>query len=88
MKERKKKITILQMNDIHAYLDIHQEMFWQGDHAAYRLAGGFVHIASLVKRIRTESDGRVLFCDCGDTLQGTYPALKTQGEVLIPILNP
>ena len=87
MKTDNKKITILQMNDIHAYLDIHQEMFWQGDHEVYRLAGGFARIASLVKQIRNESDGRVLFCDCGDTIHGTYPALKTQGKVLIPILN-
>jgi len=87
VKSGNKKITILQINDTHAYLDIHQEMFWQGEHAVYRLAGGFARIASLVKQIRTESDGRVLFCDCGDTIHGTYPALKTQGEVLIPILN-
>jgi S-sulfosulfanyl-L-cysteine sulfohydrolase len=29
----------------------------------------------------------VLFCDCGDTIHGTYPILKTQGQALIPILN-
>ena len=87
IKESKKKITILQMNDTHAYLDMHQEMFRQGDHAVYRLTGGFARIASLVKQIRTESNGRVLFCDCGDTIHGTYPALKTRGEALVPILN-
>ena len=87
MEKSRTKFTIVQMNDTHAYLDIHQEMFWQGDHAVYRPAGGFARIASLIKQIRTESDGPVLFCDCGDTLHGTYPALKTQGEVLVPILN-
>jgi len=40
MKESKKKTTILQINDTHGYLDIHQEMFWQGDHAVYRLVEG------------------------------------------------
>jgi hypothetical protein len=24
-------LTILQMNDSHAYMDMHQELFWDGD---------------------------------------------------------
>ncbi len=75
------------MNDTHAYFDIHQEMFWQGDHAEYRQAGGYARIATIVKQIRADSQGNCLFCDCGDTLHGTYPALDTQGKVMIPILN-
>jgi sulfur-oxidizing protein SoxB len=80
-------LTIVQMNDSHAYYDLHQEMFWEGDQAVYRKAGGYARIATLVKQIRTESQESVLFCDCGDTLHGTYPALKTQGQNMIPILN-
>ncbi len=80
-------LTIIQMNDSHAYFDQHQEMFWKGDQAVYRPAGGYARIVTLVKQIRAESQGRVLFCDCGDTLHGTYPALKTQGQALIPVLN-
>ena len=80
-------LTIIQLNDSHAYFDLHQEMFWQGGQAVYRPAGGYARIATLVKQIRAESQGRVLFCDCGDTLHGTYPALKTQGQVLISVLN-
>ena len=83
----KKSLTIVQMNDTHAYLDIHQEMFWKGDHAVYRQTGGYARIATIVKQIRTESLGSCLFCDCGDTLHGTYPALQTQGQAMIPILN-
>src|SRR5450759_2149640 len=83
----KKSLTIVQMNDTHAYFDVHQEMFWQGDHAIYRQAGGYARIATIVKIIRTESLGSCLFCDCGDTLHGTYPALATQGQAMIPILN-
>ncbi|MCL4378731.1 MAG: bifunctional metallophosphatase/5'-nucleotidase [Actinobacteria bacterium] len=82
-----KKFTIIQINDSHAYIDIHQEMFWQGDHAVYRLAGGYARIATIVKSIRAETQARCLFIDCGDTIHGTYPALDTQGRVLIPILN-
>ncbi|MHB0987650.1 MAG: bifunctional metallophosphatase/5'-nucleotidase [Bellilinea sp.] len=80
-------LTVVQLNDSHAYFDLHQEMFWQGDRAVYRDAGGYARIAALVKQIRAENQERVLFCDCGDTLHGTYPALKTQGQALIPILN-
>ena len=80
-------LTIIQLNDSHAYFDLHQEMFWQGGQAVYRPAGGYARIAALVKQMRAANQERVLFCDCGDTLHGTYPALKTQGEALIPVLN-
>lgn len=83
----KRSLTIVQMNDTHAYFDLHQEMFWQGDHAVYRPAGGYARISTVVKQIRSENDGRILFCDGGDTIHGTYTALKTQGQALIPILN-
>jgi S-sulfosulfanyl-L-cysteine sulfohydrolase len=82
-----KNLTIVQMNDSHAYFNLHQEMFWQGDHAVYRPAGGYARISTIVKQIRAESHGRTLFCDCGDTMHGTYPALDTQGQALIPVLN-
>jgi len=80
-------LTIIQLNDSHAYFDLHQEMFWQGDQAVYRPAGGYARIATIVKQIRAANQGRTLFCDCGDTLHGTHPAQKTEGEALIPILN-
>jgi len=80
-------LTIVQMNDTHAYFDVHQEMFWYGDHALYRKAGGYARIATIVKKIRTESLGNFLFCDSGDTLHGTYPAIATQGKAMVPILN-
>lgn len=82
-----KKITIVQINDTHAYLDLHQEMFWEWDRAVYRPVGGYARIATILKEIRVENKGNVLFCDCGDTLHGTYVAIKTQGKALIPILN-
>jgi len=83
----KASLTIVQMNDTHAYFDIHQEMFWQGDHAVYRQVGGYARIATLVKQIRTENQGNFLFCDCGDTLHGTFPAINTQGKAMVPVLN-
>ena len=85
--ERKTSLSILQLNDSHAYFDLHQELFWQGGQAAYRPVGGYARVATIVKQIRAENSGRVLFCDCGDTLHGTYPALQTQGKAMVPVLN-
>ena len=54
------RITVIQMNDTHAYFDVHQEMFWQGDHIEYHMAGGYARIATIVKKIRSEVDGNCL----------------------------
>jgi S-sulfosulfanyl-L-cysteine sulfohydrolase len=80
-------VTVVQLNDSHAYLDLHQEMFWQGSQAVYRPAGGYARIAALVKQVRAAKKDRVLFCDCGDTLHGTHPAQATQGQTLTPVLS-
>ncbi len=80
-------LTIVQINDSHAYLDMHQELFWQGGQTVYRPAGGYARIGAIARQIRAENPDRVLFCDCGDTLHGTYPAVQTQGQALIPVLN-
>lgn len=80
-------LTVIQLNDSHAYFDLHQELFWQGDQAVYRPAGGYARIATIVKQIRSANRERTLFCDCGDTLQGTHPAQSTQGEAMIPVLD-
>ncbi|NBK21429.1 MAG: bifunctional metallophosphatase/5'-nucleotidase [Spirochaetia bacterium] len=83
----KPTLSIVQLNDSHAYLNLHQELFWEADKAVYRPVGGYARIATIIRQIRSENEGRVLFCDCGDTLHGTYAALQTQGQALIPILN-
>lgn len=80
-------LTIIQVNDSHGYLDLHQELFWAGDHAAYRGAGGYARIATLLREAREERPGAVLAFDNGDTIHGTYAAVKTEGRALVPILN-
>ena len=82
-----KRLTVVQMNDSHAYFDLHQELFWQGKQAVYRPAGGYARIAALVRQMRQTCQGRLLFCDNGDTLYGTYPAAATQGAAMVPVLN-
>ncbi len=83
----KTKLTVIQLNDSHAYFDLHQEIFWENNQAVYRPAGGYARIATLVRQIRDENEDRVIFCDNGDTLNGTYPAFKTKGEAMVPVLN-
>jgi hypothetical protein len=40
-------LTIIQMNDTHGYLDLHPELFWEGQGAVYRPAGGYARIATV-----------------------------------------
>lgn len=75
------------MNDSHAYFNLHQEMFLESNKAVYRKVGGYARIATLVQEIRESNRERVLFCDNGDTLNGTYPAFTTNGAAMIPIVN-
>lgn len=82
-----KTLTILQMNDTHAYLDLHPELFWEGGGVRYRNAGGYARIATLFKEIREEALGAVLALDNGDTFHGTYPAVKSKGEAVVPVTN-
>lgn len=83
----RRELTILQINDVHAYLDMHPELFFGPNGPEYRQAGGYARIASLVKMIRAERPQGCLFLDNGDTLHGTYPAVNSQGKALTPILN-
>lgn len=82
-----RNLTLLQLNDSHAYFEPHQEVFWTPAGPAYREAGGYARVATLVARIRAERPGQVLFCDNGDVLHGTYAAVQTKGQALVPILN-
>ncbi len=80
------EITIVQINDTHAYLKQHPELFWAGNRAEYRPAGGYARIATLLNQIRREKDPVLVF-DCGDTIHGTYAAVETEGQALVPILQ-
>ncbi len=84
---RNGKLTLLQINDSHGYLDLHLEWFAGPHGAVYRNAGGYARIATLAKQIREEANGQVLFLDNGDTFHGTYPVVQSRGESLVPIMN-
>ncbi len=85
--EKNHDITILQMNDSHAYLDLHDEYFWKDGEQIYKKVGGYGRIKAYLNQVREENPGSVIALDNGDTIHGTYPAVKSKGEVMIPILN-
>jgi 2',3'-cyclic-nucleotide 2'-phosphodiesterase (5'-nucleotidase family) len=82
-----KSITILQLNDSHGYFEIHPELFWEGNREVYRRVGGYSRISTLFNQIREECPGAVIALDNGDTIHGTYGAIKNHGLELVPILN-
>lgn len=83
----KKELTILQVNDTHSYLELHNELYYGADGIRMGKAGGYARIQSLVARIREEREGKVLFLDNGDSFHGTYEAVETKGACMVPVLN-
>lgn len=81
-----KRLSIIQMNDTHGYLEEHYEHFHKGDHPEFIRAGGYPRIASYLKKVRNEQKN-VLFLDGGDTFHGTYPVVQTEGDILTELLN-
>nr|HAQ93358.1 bifunctional metallophosphatase/5'-nucleotidase [Afipia sp.] len=80
-------LTVIQTNDTHGYLESHPELVWSGSEASYPTLGGYARIASLLNAARRENPDGVLVFDNGDTFHGTYPAVISRGEALIPLVN-
>jgi 2',3'-cyclic-nucleotide 2'-phosphodiesterase (5'-nucleotidase family) len=76
-------ITLLQINDLHGYLEPHPELFELTSGAPWRSGGGIARIASLFGAVRRETNGAVIALDNGDTFHGTMPAVQTQGTALV-----
>jgi sulfur-oxidizing protein SoxB len=55
--------------------------------ARYGRMGGYAHLATLVKRIRSERAGRTLLLDGGDALLGSATALWSRGEDMVRVSN-
>ncbi len=53
----------------------------------YGRMGGVDRIATVVKAIRAERDGKVLLLDGGDTWTNSWTSLKTQGQDVIDVMN-
>jgi S-sulfosulfanyl-L-cysteine sulfohydrolase len=53
----------------------------------YGKMGGYAHVATLVKQIRSERAGKTLLLDGGDTLQGSATALWSRGSDMLEATN-
>jgi 2',3'-cyclic-nucleotide 2'-phosphodiesterase (5'-nucleotidase family) len=82
-----KHVTILQINDLHGYIEPHPELVRGGDGDVFQTLGGLARIATAVEQVRAETDGATLLLDNGDTFHGTYVAVQSKGEALIPLMN-
>lgn len=80
------KLSIAYLNDVHGYLEPHNELSFEGEGKQVRIAGGYARIMTILKRIRTENSNTLLF-DGGDTFHGTLPLLESKGEAILPILQ-
>jgi 2',3'-cyclic-nucleotide 2'-phosphodiesterase (5'-nucleotidase family) len=80
-------LTILQINDTHAYFELHNELFWAGKRELCQKAGGYARIATIFREVKEEKHGKVICLDNGDTIHGTFPAVNSKGQALVTILN-
>jgi sulfur-oxidizing protein SoxB len=83
----KRHLTILQINDLHGYIEPHPELVRSGVGDVFQTLGGLARIATAVEQVRAETDGATLLLDNGDTFHGTYVAVQSEGEAMIPLMN-
>lgn len=79
-------LKILFINDVHGYVEPHQELFYNGQEDYLKNVGGYARMAKYVKKQRKKHDNVLVF-DGGDTFHGTLPLLKSKGEALVPVLK-
>ena len=80
-------LTLLQLNDLHAYFEPHAEIVWDGEAPRFVEMGGLARIATAFTEARADAAGAVVTLDNGDTFHGTYAAVKSRGRALVPIMN-
>jgi 2',3'-cyclic-nucleotide 2'-phosphodiesterase (5'-nucleotidase family) len=79
------QMTIIQINDCHGYLELHNEWFPGPDgRPIFKSVGGYARIATLVRQIKKQMKDRVLFTDNGDTFHGTRPVVESRGRQSSP----
>jgi 2',3'-cyclic-nucleotide 2'-phosphodiesterase (5'-nucleotidase family) len=74
--------TLLQINDLHGYIEPHPELFDLAQGSPLRSGGGLARIATIFRDVRRETEGTAIALDNGDTFHGTMPAVQTHGEAL------
>ena len=72
-------LSFFQLNDVHGYLNLHQELFYGPTGPEYRPCGGYARIATLLQQWRQQYPENLLF-DGGDTFHGTRPVVDADGR--------
>lgn len=80
------ELNIIYLNDVHGYLEPHNELFYNNRDEFTESVGGYSRISTLIKGIRQKDSTSLLF-DGGDTFHGTLPLVSSKGEAIIPVLN-
>ena len=82
-----RKLTFLQINDLHGYVEPHQEMIRERGDWRFTTLGGLSRIATLFRSVRDETAGAVVALDNGDTFHGTRLSVTSKGHALVPMMN-
>lgn len=82
-----RRITLLVMADMHAQLQTHPDLFWEGQTSWIEPSGGLARLAAYVKTARAANPKGTLFLDLGDTFQGSGPASLSKGRALVGPMN-
>ena len=83
----RRSLTLLQLNDLHGYIEPHPEMVRTAGEWSFTQLGGLARIATLFDQVRQEMGGAVIALDNGDTFHGTHVAVSSRGHALVPIMN-
>lgn len=81
MSER--RLTILQVNDLHGYLEPHAEVFRTRGRFQYETCGGLARIATVFKQVRAERPGAVLALDNGRPVASAETGTGSSGETAV-----
>lgn len=80
-----KRFSIMQINDVHGYVEPHLELFYNSKGVTLEEAGGFSRMKTVIEKSQKERPTFIF--DNGDTFHGTYEAVDSKGEQLIPLVN-
>lgn len=82
-----KSVSFIQINDTHANLYPHGDVRYTAKGFEVETVGGYAKIKTKIDEYRARYQDEVLLFDNGDTLHGTYEAIETKGEVMLPYLK-
>jgi 2',3'-cyclic-nucleotide 2'-phosphodiesterase (5'-nucleotidase family) len=79
-----KKVTLIQLSDIHGHLHPHAEIF--PDERMDEDSGGIAKLTTLIKEVRADNPDSLLLA-LGDTTHGSAEMLFSLGDLIVPWLN-